>query len=396
MTSTDTQITEVGPTTARRRTPILVTGSCGLVGSAVVHTLLTRGYAVTATDLDTPANRTTAARLEALARERAGSLEVRWADLTDPDDVEALLSSVAPQSIIHLAAMIPPFCYARRDVARRINVDAVEHLVTSASALAAPPRLVLASSIAVYGPRNPHRDDGPLSTDTAVRPKDLYGGHKMAAETLVRESTLDWVVLRLGGVLSADQATGVDRNFVTFEAILPSDGKLQTVVVDDVATAFANAIITPYSRSVYLIGGDESHRRRQGDVAQSSAAALGLRGGFPPGRPGDPDDDDAWFATDWMDSTEAQRVLAFQSVSFPALLERMRAKIGPLRFLTPLAVPVTRAVLTLTSPYRGRPGDYAQPWDMAGRLWGDTSVDMAAPEVSAFSEGNSGHDEPVD
>ena len=282
-----------------------------------------------------------------------------------------------------------------RDLLLDSGVDAVEHLVTSASALAAPPRLVLASSIAVYGPRNPHRDDGPLSTDTAVRPKDLYGGHKMAAETLVRESTLDWVVLRLGGVLSADQATGVDRNFVTFEAILPSDGKLQTVVVDDVATAFANAIITPYSRSVYLIGGDESHRRRQGDVAQSSAAALGLRGGFPPGRPGDPDDD-AWFATDWMDSTEAQRVLAFQSVSFPALLERMRAKIGPLRFLTPLAVPVTRAVLTLTSPYRGRPGDYAQPWDMAGRLWGDTSVDMAAPEASAFSEGNSGHDEPVD
>ena len=41
------------------------------------------------------------------------STEVRWADLTDADAVAELLREVSPSAIIHLAAIIPPVCYAR-------------------------------------------------------------------------------------------------------------------------------------------------------------------------------------------------------------------------------------------------------------------------------------------
>ena len=45
-----------------------------------------------------------------------------------------------------------------------------------------------------------------LTADTPVNPADVYGAHKAAAEKLVRASSLDWVILRLGGVLTVDPA----------------------------------------------------------------------------------------------------------------------------------------------------------------------------------------------
>ncbi len=131
------------------RQTVLVTGAFGLVGSETVRQLMVDGPHVVATDLDVPANRK--------AAESMPSTEVRWADLTDPDAVSALLQAVSPTAIIHLAAIIPPVCYARPELARRVNVDATRLLLDAAAALPNPPRFVQASSVAAYGARNPHR-----------------------------------------------------------------------------------------------------------------------------------------------------------------------------------------------------------------------------------------------
>jgi nucleoside-diphosphate-sugar epimerase len=64
---------------------VLVTGAVGLVSSAVVATLAEQGRRVVATDLDIPANRK---RAQALTEHRG--VQLRWADLTSPADVEAL------------------------------------------------------------------------------------------------------------------------------------------------------------------------------------------------------------------------------------------------------------------------------------------------------------------
>lgn len=253
---------------------VLVTGAFGLVGSAVVAALATRGRVVVATDLRTPANTRQAQQLPA-------GVDVRWADLTSTDEVADLVGSVDPAAIIHLAALIPPFCYRNRKLAQAVNVGATESLVAAASAMAAPPRLVLASSIAVYGPRNPHRDNGLLTADTPVNPGDLYGANKVAAEAAVTSSSLDWVILRLGGVLSAEPMWGIDPDLMRFEAMLPADGRIQTVDVRDVAQAFCAATETAHTREVFLIGGDGSHRVTQAAVGAGVTSAMGLEGGLP-------------------------------------------------------------------------------------------------------------------
>jgi nucleoside-diphosphate-sugar epimerase len=340
---------------------VLVTGAFGLVGSETVRRLMIEGPHVVATDLDVPANRK--------AAESMPSTEVRWADLTDPDAVSALLQAVSPTAIIHLAAIIPPVCYARPDLARRVNVDATRLLLDAAAALPNPPRFVQASSIAAYGARNPHRITDVLTTDTPLRPSDIYGTHKVEAEKLVRASTLEWVVLRLGGVLTAEPQLDLALDTIYFEASLPIDGRIQTVDVRDVARAFVAATTAPVVGETLLIGGDDSHRLVQGDIAPSMAAAMGLVGGIPAGRKGNPDNDAEWFGTDWMDTKRSVEALDYQRVSWPQLLAETATRMGWRRHPARVIAPLTHALLQRRSPYRRYPGRYADPWRVIDAKW---------------------------
>jgi nucleoside-diphosphate-sugar epimerase len=340
---------------------VLVTGAFGLVGSETVRQLMVEGPHVVATDLDVPANRK--------AAESMPSTEVRWADLTDPDAVSALLQAVSPTAIIHLAAIIPPVCYARPDLARRVNVDATRLLLDAAAALPNPPRFVLASSVAAYGARNPHRISDVLTADTPLRPSDIYGSHKVEAEKSVRASTLEWVVLRLGGVLTAEPQLGVALDTLYFEASLPIDGRIQTVDVRDVARAFIAATTAPVVGETLLIGGDDSHRLVQGDIGPSMAAAMGMVGGIPSGRKGNPHNDAQWFGTDWMDTTRSAETLDFQRISWPQLLAETAARMGWRRHPARVIAPLARALLTRRSPYYHRPGRYADPWAVIDDKW---------------------------
>ncbi|WP_428341000.1 NAD-dependent epimerase/dehydratase family protein [Mycobacterium sp.] len=340
---------------------VLVTGAFGLVGSEIVRQLMVEGSRVVATDLDVPANRK--------AAESTPSTEVHWADLTDPDAVSGLLHAVSPTAIIHLAAIIPPVCYTRPDLARRVNVDATKLLVDAAAALPNPPRFVQASSVAAYGARNPHRVSDLLTADTPLRPTDIYGAHKVEAEKLVRASTLEWVVLRLGGVLTAEPRLDLDLDTIYFEASLPIDGRIQTVDVRDVARAFIAATTAPVVGETLLIGGDDSHRLVQGDIGPSMAAAMGLVGGIPTGRKGNPHNDAEWFSTDWMDTTQSAKALDYQRISWPQLLAETAARMGWRRHPARVIAPLTNILLRRRSPYYRRPGRYADPWAVIDAKW---------------------------
>jgi nucleoside-diphosphate-sugar epimerase len=347
---------------------VLVTGAFGLVGSATVRQLRADGRHVVATDLDIPANRKKATTLLPAA-------DVRWADLTDPDAVAALLREVAPVAVIHLAAIIPPVCYARPGLARRVNVDATGLLINAAKALPVPPRFVQASSVAAYGARNPHRISDVLTADTPLRPSDIYGAHKVEAEQLVRGSELDWVVLRLGGVLTSEPRFDLDLDTIYFEASLPVDGRIQTVDVRDVARAFVAATTAPVVGETLLIGGDDSHRHVQGDITPASAAAMGLVGGIPTGRKGNPDSDTDWFATDWMDTARSAEALKFQRVSWSHMLAELADRMGWRRYPARLAAPFAHALLKRRSPYYRYPGRYADPWRVIAAKWNDPRPD---------------------
>lgn len=248
---------------------VLVTGGFGLVGSTTVKRLAACGRRVVATDLGTPNQRRAAQALPA-------GTQARWADLTDPAAVTRLIAEVSPAAIVHLAAVIPPLIYRSAKLARKVNVDATAALVRAAERQPNPPRFIQASSNAVYGPRNPHRFHDVEHADTPPNPYDVYGASKLKAEELVRSSGLEWVVLRLGGVFSVDlKAMPFSSDGVAFESALPTDGRVHTIDVRDVAAAFATATTADVVGEILLVAGDDSHRLRQVQIGRRFSLPRG-------------------------------------------------------------------------------------------------------------------------
>jgi nucleoside-diphosphate-sugar epimerase len=351
---------------------VLVTGAFGLVGSPTVKRLAADGRQVVATDLGTPAHRKAAQALPT-------GTQVQWADLTEPAAVNRLVSEVSPVAIVHLAAVIPPLIYRNAERAHRVNVDATAALIRAAAGQPRPPRFIQASSNAIYGPRNPHRFNDLEDAETLPNRYELYGATKLQAEQHVRSSTLEWVVLRLGGVFSVDLTDmPVSSDGVFFESALPTDGRVHTVDVRDVAMAFAAATTADVAGEVLLVAGDDSHLLRQSEIMAALGDSMGLTGTFPTGRPGDPDSTEDWFVTDWMDTTRAQEALSFQQHSWPQMLAEMRANAGWKRYPLRLVRPLAKQYLKRRSAYRGAPGRYADPWGVIRAELGEPRVDDPA------------------
>jgi nucleoside-diphosphate-sugar epimerase len=348
---------------------VLITGAFGLVGAETVRRFAADGWRVVAT-----AHRNADADLPP-------GVHTRWTDLTDPREVERLVSEGSPAVIIHLAAIIPPLVYRYAKLARKVNVDATAALVNAAEHQPNPPLFLHASSAAVYGSRNPYRYTGRVGVDTPTRPCELYGGHKLQAEELVRSSSLDWVVLRLGGVLSVDpSAMPFSSDILYFGSAIPSDCRVHCVDTRDVATAFAAAAQGDVVGEILLIAGDDSFLLRQGEIGPAIAAAQGMVGLMPAGRPGNPNKDDDWYLNDWMDVTRAQQLLKFQHHSWPEMLAELRAQAGWKRHPMRLAAPLARQFSKRQAAYRKAPGQYADVWGALRARFGETALDIAKTE----------------
>jgi nucleoside-diphosphate-sugar epimerase len=302
--------------------------------------------------------------------------------LRDRKAITDLVHRVRPDAVMHLAAVIPPATYQSSAVSREVNVDAVEHLVGAIAKLENPCRLIHASSMAVYGSRNPYSHPDLATASTHARPCELYGAQKLEAEDLIRASSIDWTILRLGGVFFHDLGLSGDRAQVKLEAILPTDGRCHAVDARDVARAFVNAIDAECRGKVLLIGGDSTNLLRQNEFTRGLTSALGLRGALPRGRKGDPADDDGWFHVDWLDTSEAEKILRFQKHTWPESLRDMARHAGARRHLRLLLVPLVRLVLWSTSPLRGKPAGPAPLWSTMSELWGaDILIDPATRQA---------------
>jgi nucleoside-diphosphate-sugar epimerase len=189
---------------------------------------------------------------------------------------------------------------------------------------------------------------------------------------------LDWVILRLGGVISVEPgAMPFTGDALFFESTLPTDGRIHTVDVRDVAAAFAAATTAHVAGETLLIAGDDSHLLRQKEVGLALAAARGLSDVLPAGRPGDPDSDENWFVTDWLDTARAQQALKFQHHSWPDMLAEMRAIVGWKRYPMFLVGPVVRQFLKRQAAYRDTPGRYADPWGAIRSRLGEPRPDSS-------------------
>jgi nucleoside-diphosphate-sugar epimerase len=354
----------------------------GQVGKLLVTLLQSRGHEVVATDLPTDANQAAFAQLQAAGRGSTGTLLFHGLDITDGVAVSVAMREHAPQTVIHLAAVVSPPCYRNPDMARSVNVDGTRHLVDAALELPVQPAFLFASSAGIYGSRNPYRHRDRITPATEPNPIDCYGEDKVAAEQIVRRSGLRHAVLRLGGVISPNSPGGPD--YLLLVRAIPRDNRVHMVDARDVALAFANAAdrIETVDGKILLIGGDESFVHTHCSVQDDVLDAIGIgRVGPSTNLPGNPDDDLGWSFTDWFDTTESQALLDFQAHHWSETLRWVRAGGGRrhvlLRIAGPFVRPLMRAGFSIQRRRDGR-GEWADPWTLIGQTYGQRVLAGAA------------------
>jgi nucleoside-diphosphate-sugar epimerase len=158
---------------------VLITGSSGLIGTAVTQRLMALGISCVTIDV------------------RAVDPEHRI-DICESGRIAPLLHDVT--GIIHLAA-VSRVIHGEHDPVRchAVNVDATRSIIDAALLLPRPPWLIYASSREVYG----QQEALPVNEDAPFRPLNVYAHSKVAAEQLVgkaRAASLQTATLRFSSV----------------------------------------------------------------------------------------------------------------------------------------------------------------------------------------------------
>ncbi|MCR9125613.1 MAG: SDR family oxidoreductase [Rhodobacteraceae bacterium] len=168
---------------------ILVTGAAGMLGARLSARLLGEGLG------GRGARRVILA--DAVRPDVPGArADCRVGDISDPQFAAGLLAD-RPEVIFHLAAIVSG--EAEQDYTRgyRVNLDGTRHLFDAVRAARYCPRVVFASSVAVFGGPFPQR----IPDDFIAAPQTSYGTQKVMGELLLEDLTrrghMDGVALRL-------------------------------------------------------------------------------------------------------------------------------------------------------------------------------------------------------
>ncbi len=156
---------------------ILVTGAQGCIGSWVVRRLIEQGHGVVTFDVND-----SLARLETIGGAAiARKVDRRTGRIEDTAAVKKLVRDEGIDHIIHLAAVLMPFCQKNPVEGGLVNVIGTLNLFEAARDSGRQTRIVYASSSAVWGPTDEY-GEGALTEDLPLKPATHYGVFKAANE----------------------------------------------------------------------------------------------------------------------------------------------------------------------------------------------------------------------
>jgi D-erythronate 2-dehydrogenase len=175
---------------------IVITGGCGFLGRRVAMRLLDRGTAsgpvetLVLFDNAPPA----------LPSPEDRRLSVATGDIADRETVARLIAP-GTDAVFHLAAIVSGQAEADTDLGYRVNLDGTRAVLDACRALGTIPKVIFASSLAVYGGALPQE----VGENTALTPQSSYGAQKAIGELLVndysRKGFIDGLALRLPTVV---------------------------------------------------------------------------------------------------------------------------------------------------------------------------------------------------
>lgn len=158
---------------------ILVTGSNGLLGQKLVHKLRTnKNYKLLATS-----------KGENRIKTQEG-YHYQSLDILNQDEINQVFKSFKPDIVIHTAAMTNvDACELDKNACWKLNVDAVGYLIQAAENYNS--HFIHLSTDFIFD-----GEDGPYQEGDKPNPLSYYGKSKLAAEELLRNSSIKWAIAR--------------------------------------------------------------------------------------------------------------------------------------------------------------------------------------------------------
>jgi D-erythronate 2-dehydrogenase len=153
---------------------VVITGGCGFLGRRVASRLLERSDVGELILFDNAA--------PALPLPEDEKLKLVIGDVADLDTMRRVITAGAG-SVFHLAAVVSGQAEADTDLGYRVNLDGTRAVLEACRALGTRPRVVFASSLAVYGGALPPA----VGDNTPLMPQSSYGTQKAIGELFVKD-----------------------------------------------------------------------------------------------------------------------------------------------------------------------------------------------------------------
>ena len=165
---------------------IVITGGTGFLGLMLARALVKRGRLTAPSGKEAPIDEIVLFDVVAPPTRPSGlddRVKIATGEISDRDRIAALIDR-DDIGIFHLASVVSGEGEQNFDLAMRVNLDGTRHLLEAARARGSRPRLVFASSIAVFG-----GEGMPASVGDAVKqtPQTTYGVTKAIGELLVND-----------------------------------------------------------------------------------------------------------------------------------------------------------------------------------------------------------------
>ncbi len=317
---------------------ILLTGASGTVGKEVFKELLNRTseYEITLFLRGSRKNKK-------LFNRDKDKVKIIWGTLQNYEEV---IEAVNDQDVvIHMAAALPDVAFENPEIVISTNVGGTQNVIKAMEKQENPPKLIYTSSVVVYGDR---RENPIIKLSDAIDmdTEDLYATTKIKAEKLIKESKLEYSILRVSYVLATDVLRF--RPVMFFIAL---DTSVEVIHAKDVGLALVNTIDSnEVWNNTFNLGGGKQCQISYKDNIDDMFEIMGFGRDFLPDEAFSKHDSHCGFF-DEEEMNYIQRILKFQNHTLEDFYKEVREWIGIRKYFVPLVKYILRCHLLRKSEF---------------------------------------------
>lgn len=273
---------------------ILITGGAGSMGKEITLILSEKGYDVRVFDIPQ-------ANFDGLEEK---GIEIVKEDIGNMDAVQNALENI--DMVLHLAAILPPASEVNRDRTFKVNVDGTKNLLDAIKDKNKKIRMIFTSTVATYGDTFDRKP--PIDIDTPQSPNTNYSDSKVNAEKYIKNSGVDYTILRVSGVVLAALLDPPKWSFV-------KDQRVEFIYRKDVVDAIVSSVETEKAlNKVLIVAGGKTWQMRGYEFVKEFFKVLDIT-------LEDAEYSEVPVYSDWYDTEEAQEILNYQNTTFPEFLK---------------------------------------------------------------------------